>query len=105
LKKNARVNSFQTALIFPLVSPFLFSAQRKFSACPETFNFAFYYFETESHICKWFSLFKHTKTNMDASKTHLEGIAKAHTKINVKNREKNFYLAMHVLRALRKFIV
>ena len=41
---------------------------------------------------------------MDASKTHLEGIAKAHTKINVKNREKNFYLAMHVLRALRKFI-
>jgi hypothetical protein len=42
---------------------------------------------------------------MDASKTHLEGIAKAHPKINVKNREKNFYLAMHVLRALRKFIV
>ena len=36
VQKKLNVNSFQAAYIFSLVSQFLFPAQGKFPACPET---------------------------------------------------------------------
>ena len=81
------VKYFQTAYIFSLVSPFLFPAQEKFSACPETLILLFYNFGIEVYTCKCFLPHKHTKSNIDASKRHLEGITKAHPWKNVKNRE------------------
>ena len=85
------VKYFQTAYIFSLVSPFLFPAQEKFSACPETLILLFYNFGIEVYTCKCFLPHKHTKSNIDASKRHLEGITKAHPWKNVKNREEKMW--------------